>query len=127
VNHRIGLHDAVLIKENHIAAAGGVTWCCPRPRPRRRAPLHRDRGGDAGAAGEALDAGAKMVLLDNMDLPTLREAVRNRRARHLEISGGVTLDGCARAGGNRRGSHLHRRADQGREGHGFLHAPAGLA
>jgi nicotinate-nucleotide pyrophosphorylase (carboxylating) len=37
-NHRIGLHDAVLIKENHIAAAGGVTPCCARPRPRRRAP-----------------------------------------------------------------------------------------
>jgi nicotinate-nucleotide pyrophosphorylase (carboxylating) len=94
-NHRIGLYDAVLIKENHIAAAGGVT------------PVLRAAAQVAAQASfieievetlaqleEALAAGAAMVLLDNMDLPTLREAVRINNARAiLEISGGVTLDG----------------------------------
>jgi nicotinate-nucleotide pyrophosphorylase (carboxylating) len=93
-NHRIGLYDAVLIKENHIAAAGGVT------------PVLREAQRVAGQASfieievetlaqleEALDAGAKMVLLDNMDLATLREAVRISGGRTiLEISGGVTLE-----------------------------------
>lgn len=94
-NHRIGLHDAVLIKENHIAAAGGIT------------PVLRAAAEVAGQASfveievetlaqlqEALAAGARMVLLDNMDLATLREAVRINAGRAvLEISGGVTLDG----------------------------------
>ena len=94
-NHRIGLHDAVLIKENHIAAAGGVT-----------AVLQAAQSVAAQAAfieievetleqlAEALAAGATMVLLDNMPLPMLREAVRINAGRAiLEISGGVTLDG----------------------------------
>jgi nicotinate-nucleotide pyrophosphorylase (carboxylating) len=76
-NHRIGLHDAVLIKENHIAAAGGVTPCCARPRPRRRAPPSSRSRWRRWSSCQALDAGAKMVLLDNMDLPTLREAVKS--------------------------------------------------
>lgn len=93
-NHRIGLYDAVLIKENHIAAAGGVA-----------AVLRTAQAVAAQAAfveieverldqlDEALAAGARMVLLDNMDLPTLREAVRRNAGRAiLEISGGVTLD-----------------------------------
>jgi nicotinate-nucleotide pyrophosphorylase (carboxylating) len=93
-NHRIGLYDAVLIKENHIAAAGGVARV-----------LAAAAQAAAGAAfveievetlpqlEEALAAGAKMILLDNMDLPTLREAVRINDARAaLEISGGVTLE-----------------------------------
>ena len=77
-NHRIGLFDAVLIKENHIAAAGGVT-----AEVETLAQLT-----------EALEAGAKMVLLDNMSVATLHEAVRINAGRAiLEISGGVTLDG----------------------------------
>ena len=94
-NHRIGLHDAVLIKENHISAAGGV------------APVLRAAQAVASKArfiqievetlqqlAEALEAGAKMVLLDNMPLPMLREAVRINAGRAiLEISGGVTLAG----------------------------------
>ena len=93
-NHRIGLYDAVLIKENHIAAAGGIT------------PVLRAASEVAASADfvqievetldqlrEALAAGAKMVLLDNMDMPTLREAVRLNEGRAvLEISGGVTLE-----------------------------------
>jgi nicotinate-nucleotide pyrophosphorylase (carboxylating) len=93
-NHRIGLFDAVVIKENHIAAAGGV-----------RAALEAAKGVAARAKfveieverldqlHEALDAGARMILLDNMDIPTLKEAVRVNAGRAiLEISGGVTLD-----------------------------------
>ena len=93
-NHRIGLFDAVLIKENHIAAAGGIAQVLAAA---------ADVGGEAqfvqieveslAQLVEALDAGARMVLLDNMDLPTLREAVRVNAGRaSLEISGGVTLD-----------------------------------
>ncbi|GKT21767.1 carboxylating nicotinate-nucleotide diphosphorylase [Acidovorax sp. SUPP3334] len=94
-NHRIGLHDAVLIKENHIAAAGGVT-----------AVLRAAQAVAAQAAfveievetleqlQEALQAGAKMLLLDNMPLAMLHEAVRLNAGRAiLEISGGVTLEG----------------------------------
>lgn len=97
-NHRIGLHDAILIKENHIAAAGGI-----------RAALHAAREVASRASfvqievetldqlDEALADGARMVLLDNMDLATLREAVRRNDAAGdaravLEISGGVTLE-----------------------------------
>jgi nicotinate-nucleotide pyrophosphorylase (carboxylating) len=94
LNHRIGLYDAVLIKENHIAAAGGV-----------RPVLQAAAAVAAHAAfieievetldqlREALDAGAKMILLDNMPLPMLREAVLLNNAQAvLEISGGVTLE-----------------------------------
>ena len=98
-NHRVGLYDAVLIKENHIAAAGGIAQVL----------LQADRiAADADFVEievetleqlqQALDAGARMVLLDNMGLPTLQEAVRMNGARGagraiLEISGGVTLEG----------------------------------
>lgn len=95
-NHRIGLYDAVLIKENHIAAAGGVAAVL-------RAVAASGVAGQASFVEievetldqlrEALDAGATMILLDNMDLPALREAVRLNAGRAiLEISGGVTLE-----------------------------------
>ena len=98
-NHRIGLYDAVLIKENHIAAAGGVTAVLQRAAA--LAPQARFIEIEVETLAqltEALDAGARMVLLDNMDLPTLHEAVRINSARGghkavLEISGGVTLQG----------------------------------
>lgn len=92
-NHRMGLYDAVLIKENHIAAAGGV-----------RAALSdatRVAGGKPvqievetlDQLREALEAGAVLVLLDNFDLPRLREAVRIAAGRaKLEASGGVNLE-----------------------------------
>ena len=93
-NHRIGLYDAVLIKENHIAAAGGVS-----------AALQRAQSAAAQAAfieievetlqqlHEALQAGARMVLLDNMSHAQLREAVDINAGRAtLEVSGGVNLD-----------------------------------
>ncbi|HRM49607.1 MAG: carboxylating nicotinate-nucleotide diphosphorylase [Alicycliphilus sp.] len=95
VNHRIGLHDAVLIKENHIAAAGGVTAVLRAAEAvAARAAFIEIEVETLAQLAEALDAGAKMVLLDNMDLPTLRQAVEINAGRAiLEISGGVTQDG----------------------------------
>ncbi len=94
-NHRIGLHDAVLIKENHIAAAGGVTAVLrSAQKVAAQAAFIEIEVETLAQLGEALEAGATMVLLDNMPLPMLREAVRINAGRAiLEISGGVTLDG----------------------------------
>jgi nicotinate-nucleotide pyrophosphorylase (carboxylating) len=94
-NHRIGLHDAVLIKENHIAAAGGVTPVLREAqRVAARATFIEIEVETLAQLQEALAAGAAMVLLDNMDVATLREAVRINAGRAiLEISGGVTLEG----------------------------------
>ena len=94
VNHRIGLYDAVLIKENHIAAAGGVAQVLQRVR--EKAPDARFVEIEVETLAqldEALACGATMVLLDNMDIPTLNAAVRRNAGRAvLEISGGVNLD-----------------------------------
>lgn len=92
-NHRMGLYDAILIKENHIAAAGGITQAL------QAAAQFADRVSfiqveveTLKQLQEALDAGAKMVLLDNMDVPTLQQAVALAAGRiSLEISGGVTF------------------------------------
>ena len=93
-NHRLGLYDAMLIKENHIAAAGGIG-------PALSAAM---TGAPQGAwiqievenldqLAEALAAGAKMILLDNMSLERMREAVRITAGRaELEASGGITLE-----------------------------------
>jgi nicotinate-nucleotide pyrophosphorylase (carboxylating) len=93
-NHRIGLYDAVLIKENHIAAAGGVTAVLREAqRVAAQAAFIQIEVETLAQLQEALAAGATMVLLDNMDLPSLREAVRINAGRAiLEISGGVTLE-----------------------------------
>jgi nicotinate-nucleotide pyrophosphorylase (carboxylating) len=94
-NHRIGLYDAVLIKENHIAAAGGIAQVLQQAAQiGAQADFVEIEVETLAQLGEALNAGARMVLLDNMDLPSLREAVRLNAGRAiLEISGGVTLDG----------------------------------
>lgn len=94
VNHRFGLFDALLIKDNHIAAAGGVRAALQRARA-MAGPLSavevEVRSLDE--LEEALSAGATAVLLDNMDVPTLRRAVAMARGRAtLEASGGVRLD-----------------------------------
>ncbi|MDB5874693.1 MAG: nadC [Ramlibacter sp.] len=94
LNHRIGLYDAVLIKENHIAAAGGVASVLKAAAAvARQASFIEIEVETLAQLEEALAHGAKMVLLDNMDLATLRDAVRINDARAvLEISGGVTLE-----------------------------------
>ena len=96
-NHRIGLYDAVLIKENHIAASGGVTAVLQRAAEvAARATFVEIEVETLTQLEEALAAGAQMVLLDNMDLAQLREAVRITAGRAiLEVSGGVGLDTVA--------------------------------
>ena len=95
VNHRIGLYDAVLIKENHIAAAGGIAQVMQQAAlVAAQADFVEIEVENLDQLGQALDAGARMVLLDNMDIATLQDAVRLNAGRAiLEISGGVTLTG----------------------------------
>jgi nicotinate-nucleotide pyrophosphorylase (carboxylating) len=91
-NHRAGLYDAILIKENHAALAGGVGEAVRRARERAPDLLLEVECRDLGEIDEALSAGAPRLLLDNMDPARLREAVRHVAGRaELEASGGVTL------------------------------------
>lgn len=94
-NHRVGLYDAILIKENHIAAAGGIPQVLAQAASlAAQADFIEIEVETLAQLTEALDAGARMVLLDNMDIATLHEAVRINAGRAiLEISGGVTLAG----------------------------------
>ncbi len=94
VNHRAGLYDAILIKENHIAAAGGITAAVTSAReaaPELADTLEVEVRNPA-EIEEALAAGAPRLLLDNMDEPQLRAAVEQVAGRaELEASGRVTL------------------------------------
>ena len=92
-NHRSGLYDAILIKENHIIVAGGVGEAIRRARAASpQIPLEVEcRTLDD--VDEALEAGARRILLDNMDPAHLRDAVARVAGRaELEASGGVTLE-----------------------------------
>jgi nicotinate-nucleotide pyrophosphorylase (carboxylating) len=91
-NHRAGLYDMVLIKENHIAAAGGIAAAVRAARERAPdLPLEVEVR-DLGEVDEALAAGARRLLLDNMTPDELEAAVRHVDGRaELEASGGVTL------------------------------------
>jgi nicotinate-nucleotide pyrophosphorylase (carboxylating) len=93
-NHRFGLDDAILIKDNHIAVAGGVRQVLERARSHVGHLVKVEIEVDTLAQlREVLDTGlADVVLLDNMDIAELREAVRLAEGRVvLEASGGVTL------------------------------------
>ena len=94
-NHRVGLYDAILIKENHIAAAGGIAQVLAQAaKIAAEADFVEIEVETLAQLSQALDAGARMVLLDNMDLLTLKDAVQLNAGRAvLEISGGVTLAG----------------------------------
>jgi nicotinate-nucleotide pyrophosphorylase (carboxylating) len=93
-NHRAGLYDAILIKENHIAAAGGIGQAVARARaaaPELAATLEVEVRNER-EVEQALAAGAPRLLLDNMDDQQLRAAVAQVAGRaQLEASGGVTL------------------------------------
>jgi nicotinate-nucleotide pyrophosphorylase (carboxylating) len=92
-NHRTGLYDAILIKENHIAAAGGIAAAVERARSAYpELPLEVEvRNEDE--IEQALAAGAPRLLLDNMDPARLRAAVEQVAGRaELEASGGITLE-----------------------------------
>jgi nicotinate-nucleotide pyrophosphorylase (carboxylating) len=91
-NHRFGLHDAILIKENHIAAAGGIRAAVEAARAAAPTlPLEVEVRNPA-EIDEALEARAPRLLLDNMTPDELRAAVAQVGGRaELEASGGVTL------------------------------------
>jgi nicotinate-nucleotide pyrophosphorylase (carboxylating) len=94
-NHRADLGSGVLIKDNHVAAAGGVRLAVERARARAPHPLRIEvEVTTAAELEDALTAGADIVLLDNMPLPDLERAIaRAHEARVLvEVSGGVRLD-----------------------------------
>ena len=92
-NHRIGLFDAVLIKDNHVQLAGGVTAAIAKCRVTRPGLRLEVEVRSLAEFDEALAAGADIVLVDNMMIADVREAVRRAAGRtKIEISGGVTLD-----------------------------------
>jgi nicotinate-nucleotide pyrophosphorylase (carboxylating) len=93
MNHRLGLFDAVLIKENHIAAAGGVMAALRQAQQAAaQAQFIQVEVETLAQLEEALAADARMILLDNMSLDLLREAVHLNAGRAvLEVSGGVDL------------------------------------
>lgn len=93
-NHRLGLFDAILVKENHIMACGGITAAIEAARALApELPLEVEIETPA-QLREALDAGAERLLLDNMGPGRLREAVTATAGRaRLEASGGITLEG----------------------------------
>jgi nicotinate-nucleotide pyrophosphorylase (carboxylating) len=91
-NHRFGLWDAILIKENHIAAAGGITKAVEAARRARPDVLLEVECETRADVDEALDAGAPRLLLDNMTPHELREMVAHVDGRaELEASGGITI------------------------------------
>lgn len=95
-NHRIGLFDAYLIKENHILACGGIPEAISEARR-----LNPDKPVEVEVESlaeleQALAARADIVMLDNFDIPMMQEAVRLNQGRaKLEVSGNVTLDTLA--------------------------------
>jgi len=92
-NHRVGLFDAVLIKENHIMAAGSITTAVTLAKQQvNEAILIEVEVETLNQLKEALSIGIGRVLLDNMDLPMLNEAVKiNNGMAKLEASGNITL------------------------------------
>ncbi|MCG6933867.1 MAG: carboxylating nicotinate-nucleotide diphosphorylase [Gallionella sp.] len=93
-NQRIGLYDGILIKENHIAAAGGIKPVLEQAfrlaKPGISVQIEVE---SLAQLDEALAAGAKLILLDNFDLDNLRAAVQHTgRRAELEASGGITLE-----------------------------------
>lgn len=95
-NHRMGLWDMALIKDNHIAAAGGIVPAVARVRAAGSGVAIEVEVTTLDGLREALDAGVDRVMLDNMPVETMREAVRVARAAgrppEIEISGGVTIE-----------------------------------
>ncbi len=93
-NHRMGLYDGVLIKDNHIAACGGIAPAISRARKQVHHLVKIEvEVTNMDELDEALACGADIIMLDNMALPQIREAVRKINGRVLvEVSGNVTLD-----------------------------------
>lgn len=95
-NHRIGLFDAYLIKENHILACGGIAEAINEARRLNPGKPVEVEVESLVELEQALAAGADIVMLDNFDIPMMREAVALNQGRaKLEVSGNVTLDTLA--------------------------------
>jgi nicotinate-nucleotide pyrophosphorylase (carboxylating) len=97
VNHRMGLDDGVMIKDNHIAAAGGIGAAIAQIRGRIPYPLTIEVETETLAqVKEALQHGADIIMLDNMDLDLMRQAVQEIRQKSdrikIEASGNITLE-----------------------------------
>jgi nicotinate-nucleotide pyrophosphorylase (carboxylating) len=97
-NHRMGLYDAILIKENHAAIAGGVGEAVRRAREAKPGLPVEVECRNLDEVRQGTEAGADRLLLDNMGPPELREAVaaaRGSNGQELEASGGITLENVA--------------------------------
>lgn len=95
-NHRIGLHDAYLIKENHILACGGIAPAIAQARHLNPGKPVEVEVESLAELEQALAARADIVMLDNFDIPMMKEAVHLNHGRaKLEVSGNVTLDTLA--------------------------------
>lgn len=91
-NHRVGLYDAILVKENHIIAAGSIKAAAEAARRLHPKLLLEIEVENLDELQQALDAGADRIMLDNFTLPLMREAVALAKGRaELEISGNVDL------------------------------------
>lgn len=92
VNHRSGLDDGILIKDNHVRLAGGVVSAVTRMRKANREMPTEVEAQSLQEVDDALQAGAEIILLDNLSTPDIIEAVQRCRGRaKTEISGGVSL------------------------------------
>ena len=92
VNHRGGLDDGILIKDNHVRLGGGVERAVTRMRAASHEMATEVEAQTLNEVDEALRAGAEIILLDNLSTPDIVEAVKRCRGRaKTEISGGVTL------------------------------------
>lgn len=92
-NHRFGLDEAILIKDNHVRLAGGVKPAIERMRGARRDMPIEIEAQSLDQLDEVLEAGADTILLDNLSTEQIREAVRRIAGRaKIEISGGITLE-----------------------------------
>jgi len=92
-NHRAGLYDAILIKDNHLRLAGGVEAAVTRARRQNPGLRVEVEAQSLTQVDEALAAGAEIILADNLSTDDIRETVRRATGRaKVEISGGVTLD-----------------------------------
>jgi nicotinate-nucleotide pyrophosphorylase (carboxylating) len=92
-NHRVGLFDAILIKDNHVRLAGGIKPAVEQARARRPDLMLEVEAQTLAEVEDALTVGADVILVDNMRTADIRDAVKRAKGRaKIEISGGVTLD-----------------------------------
>jgi nicotinate-nucleotide pyrophosphorylase (carboxylating) len=92
-NHRIGLYDMILIKENHIRAVGGITEAVKRVKQNNTTYKIEVEVTNLLELAEAVAAGVDRVMLDNMDIKTIKQAVKKYKNKvELEVSGGITED-----------------------------------